>query len=68
MGRPSPRADVLEALLPQRFVALDLPATSISQRLLPRFRRARNVALDLDHVLLLLGQQVLGDMQGRLRW
>ena len=62
--------DVLEALLPERFVALDLACGpgSISQRLLHRFPHARSVALDFDPVLLLLGQNVLGDMQGRLRW
>jgi ubiquinone/menaquinone biosynthesis C-methylase UbiE len=62
--------DVLEALLPERFIALDLASGpgSISQRLLNRFPQARSVALDFDPVLLLLGQKVLGDMQGRLRW
>lgn len=62
--------DVLEALLPERFVALDLACGlgSISQRLLARFPQARCIALDFDPVLLLLGQQVLGDLQGRLRW
>jgi SAM-dependent methyltransferase len=62
--------DVLEALLPERFVALDLACGpgSISQRLLKRFPHARSVAMDFDPVLLLLGQNVLGDMQSRLRW
>jgi trans-aconitate methyltransferase len=62
--------DVLEALLPERFVALDLACGpgSISQRLLHRFPYARCVAVDFDPVLLLLGQNVLGDMQSRLRW
>lgn len=62
--------DVLEALLPERFVALDLACGpgSISQRLLSRFAQARCVALDFDPVLLMLGQNVLGDMDGRLRW
>jgi trans-aconitate methyltransferase len=62
--------DVLEALLPERFVALDLACGpgSISQRLLKRFPHARCVAVDFDPVLLLLGQNELGNMQGRLRW
>lgn len=62
--------DVLETLLPEQFVALDLACGpgSISQRLLSRFPQARSIAVDFDPVLLLLGQQVLGDMQGRLRW
>jgi trans-aconitate methyltransferase len=62
--------DVLEELLPERFVAIDLASGpgSISQRLLNRFPQARCVAVDFDPVLLLLGQQALGDMEGRLRW
>jgi SAM-dependent methyltransferase len=62
--------DVLETLLPERFVALDLACGpgSISQRLLSRFPQARSIAVDIDPVLLLLGQQTLGNMQGRLRW
>jgi SAM-dependent methyltransferase len=62
--------DVLEALLPARFVALDLACGpgSVSQRLLARFPQARCVALDYDPVLLQLGHQVLQDQQGRLRW
>src|SRR5438876_9246837 len=62
--------DILATQLPERFVALDLACGpgSISQRLLSRFPQARCVAVDFDPVLLLLGQNVLGDMQGRLRW
>jgi SAM-dependent methyltransferase len=62
--------DVVETLLPKHFVALDLACGpgSMSQRLLSRFPQARSVAVDIDPILLLLGQQVLGDMQGRLRW
>jgi trans-aconitate methyltransferase len=68
--RFSAMLDVLEALLPERFVALDLACGpgSISQRLLGRFPHARCIAMDFDPVLLLLGQHVLGDIQGRLRW
>jgi len=56
--------DVLETLLPKHFVTLDLGCGpgSMSQRLLSRFPQARSVALDIDPILLLLGQQVLGDM------
>jgi trans-aconitate methyltransferase len=62
--------DVLAALLPERFVAIDLACGpgSISQRLLSRFPQARCVAVDFDPILLQIGQHVLGDMQGRLRW
>jgi trans-aconitate methyltransferase len=60
-------------------IALQLPATctvidlacgpgAISQRLLRRFPQARCIAIDYDPVLLAIGQAVLGDMQGRLRW
>lgn len=62
--------DVLGSLLPEEFVALDLACGpgAISQRLLSRFPRARCVAVDLDPVLLAMGQAVLGDAEGRLRW
>jgi trans-aconitate methyltransferase len=62
--------DVLGALLPETFVALDLACGpgAISQRLLARFPHARCVAVDLDPVLLTMGQSVLGTMGGRLRW
>lgn len=62
--------DVLEVLLPEAFVAVDLACGpgAISQRLLTRFPQARCIAVDLDPVLLTMGQSVLGDMDGRLRW
>lgn len=62
--------DAVEALLPETFVALDLACGpgSLSLRLLARFPQARCVAVDLDPVLLALGQGALDDMQGRLRW
>ncbi len=62
--------DVLEALLPEDFVALDLACGpgAISQRLLDRFPRARCVAIDMDPVMLALGQGALGTRDGRLRW
>jgi SAM-dependent methyltransferase len=62
--------DVLDILLPPELVALDLACGpgAISQRLLARFPRARSVAVDLDPVLLALGQGALGTMDGRLRW
>ena len=61
---------VLEVLLPPDFVALDLCCGpgAISQRLLTRFPEARTVAVDLDPVLVAMGQEVLGTMGGRLRW
>ena len=62
--------DVLETLLPVEFVALDLACGpgSISQRLLHRFPGARCVAVDIDPVMLALGQGALGTSNGRLRW
>lgn len=62
--------DVLETLLPGEFVALDLACGpgSISQRLLQRFPGARCVAVDIDPVMLALGQGALGTSNGRLRW
>lgn len=62
--------DVLAAVLPESFVALDLACGpgSISQRLLARFPGARVVAVDMDPVMLALGQGALGTADGRLRW
>jgi trans-aconitate methyltransferase len=62
--------DVLEALLPEEFVALDLACGpgAISQRLLARFPRARCIAVDFDPVMLAIGQGALGTYDGRLRW
>ena len=62
--------DVVSVLLPQPFVALDLACGpgAISGRLLTRFPQARAVAVDLDPVLLAMGEGVLGAMDGRLRW
>lgn len=62
--------DTLSALLPERFVALDLASGpgAISQRLLTSLPQARCVALDYDPALLALGQGALGDQAGRLRW
>lgn len=62
--------DVPQALLPEEFVALNLACGpgAISQRLLERFPRARCVAIDMDPVMLALGEGALGTSEGRLRW
>ena len=62
--------DVLDELLPESFVALDLACGpgSISQRLLTRFPAARAIAVDIDPVMLAIGQGAIGTMGGRLRW
>lgn len=62
--------DALEELLPASFVALDLACGpgSISQRLLARFPDAGAIAVDIDPVMLAVGQGALGTAGGRLRW
>jgi trans-aconitate methyltransferase len=62
--------DVAEAHLGTEFLALDLACGpgAISQRLLCRFPAARAVAVDVDPVLLAIGQGALGSAHGRLRW
>lgn len=62
--------DVLEALLPESFTAVDLACGpgALSERLLVRFPAAHSIALDYDPVLLSLGQGALGEQGGRLRW
>ena len=69
-GRFRAMLDVLDILLPEEFIALDLACGpgAISQRLLARFPKAQSIAVDLDPVLLSMGQAVLGRMGGRLRW
>ena len=69
-GRFAAMLDALGVLLPAAFVALDLCAGpgSLSQRLLARFPAARCLAVDKDPALLAMGQAVLGDAGGRLRW
>ena len=51
-------------------VALDLACGpgAISQRLLARFPTARTFAVDLDPVLLAIGQGAIGTLDGRLTW
>ena len=62
--------DVLEALLPPSFVALDLASGpgSLSRRLLGRFPDARAIAVDIDPVMVAVGRGALGTVDGRLRW
>jgi SAM-dependent methyltransferase len=62
--------DALDMLVPQPFVALDLACGpgSISQRLLARFPQAQTIAIDYNPVLLRLGQEALGTIDGRLHW
>jgi trans-aconitate methyltransferase len=49
-------------------VGFGLRPGSISQRILTRFPKAQCIAVDLDPDLLTMGQNVLGNMNGRLRW
>lgn len=62
--------DVLGELLSGKFVALDLASGpgSISQRLLARFPEARTIAVDMDPVMLAIGQGSIGTVDGRLTW
>lgn len=62
--------DALAAMLPEDFTALDLACGpgAISQRVLDRFPRARSVAVDMDPVMLAIGEGALGTYDGRLRW
>lgn len=62
--------DAIDVLVGGEFLALDLACGpgSISQRLLERFPSARCVAVDVDPVLLAVGQGALGSVDGRLRW
>lgn len=68
--RFSAMLDVLDQLLPTSFVAVDLGCGpgSISQRMLARFPAASAIAVDMDPVMLALGQGALGTVEGRLRW
>ena len=62
--------DALEATVGSDIVALDLACGpgAISQRLLARFPNARTFAVDLDPVLLAIGQGALATLDGRLTW
>ncbi|MFI5933806.1 class I SAM-dependent methyltransferase [Actinoplanes sp. NPDC051494] len=63
--------DVLEQVCPgPELTVLDLACGpgAISRRFLHRFPAGRVVALDVDPVLLAIGQDALGDRGGRLRW
>jgi SAM-dependent methyltransferase len=63
--------EVLTHLRPaEDLVVLDLACGpgAISSRLLNRLPKARSVAVDVDPVLLAIGEGALGDADGRLRW
>lgn len=63
--------DVLARICPRPDpVVLDLACGpgAISERFLRRFPEGRAVAVDIDPVLLAIGEGALGDQGGRLRW
>jgi trans-aconitate methyltransferase len=62
--------DAVAELLPSTFMAVDLGCGpgAISQRLLTRFPGAHSVAVDIDPVMVALGQGAVGTIDGRLRW
>jgi len=60
----------VQILVGEEIVVLDLAAGpgAVSDRVLRRFPRARSVAVDIDPVLLALGDGAYGTRDGRLRW
>lgn len=62
--------DILEKQNSDSFIIIDLACGpgSISQRVLNRFPKASSIAVDLDPILLKLGQEALGTFNGRLKW
>jgi SAM-dependent methyltransferase len=63
--------EVLTHLRPDEdLVVLDLACGpgAISNRLLTLLPKARSVAVDVDPVLLAIGERAMGDVDGRLRW
>jgi trans-aconitate methyltransferase len=62
--------DALALLLPPSFVAVDVACGpgSLSRRVLARFPQARVVAVDVDPVMLAVGEGAIGTVDGRLRW
>ncbi|GLY05468.1 class I SAM-dependent methyltransferase [Actinoplanes sp. NBRC 101535] len=63
--------DVLAQLCPApELTVLDLACGpgAISERFLRRFPQGRSVAVDVDPVLLAIGEGALGDQDGRLQW
>ena len=62
--------DLIDSMLPPRFVAIDLACGpgSLTERLLSRFPEARSVLVDFDPVLLALGRRALDPLESRTRW
>ena len=62
--------EVVELMLPPEFLAVDVGwgPGSLARRMLERFPRARCLAVDLDPVLLTMGQAVHGTIGSRLTW
>lgn len=62
--------DAAQRVVGDRPLVLDLACGpgAISQRLLARLPGARSVAVDIDPVLMAVGQGALGTVDGRLRW
>jgi SAM-dependent methyltransferase len=60
----------VETLVGEEIVVLDLACGpgAVSDRVLRRFPRARSVAVDVDPVLLAVGEGAFGGLDGRLRW
>ncbi len=62
--------EVLETRIPRKFTVLDLGCGpgSLSLRVLRRFPNARSIGVDVDPVMLKLGQETVGTVGGRMRW
>ena len=62
--------DAVATLCQPECIVLDLACGpgSISQRLLAQLPESQAIAVDYDPVLLKLGQEALGDVNGRLHW
>lgn len=62
--------DILEKMNSDSFKIIDLACGpgSISQRVLNRFSNSSSIAVDLDPILLKLGQEAVGTFDGRLQW
>lgn len=62
--------DIAAQLLPADAVVVDLCCGlgSLTERALPRLPTARLIAVDLDPVLLRVGQQTIGTAHGRVEW
>jgi len=62
--------DLVEEIVGPSFTAIDLACGpgGVTRRVIDRFPAAQVIAVDLDPVTLAIGQHVIGDAGGRVRW